>query len=271
MTLTPRKTSAEHHRQDQPVDRRLALVGLRRADAERHRQRAADQDDGVERAPEERDRRARGDERVVIPRPVEHVGHEQATEEQDFGEQEGPHAEDGSLLLLPHRLELMLQRRMVRGVPGGRGVRGRERRRQTTLQSPSTTCGVNSYGSLVTRGVTAKFSVGGGDDVSHSRPDAPHGFGPATAPLLERLQEVEHRQHVADAQHRGAGRRHDVEHLELWRVGVIAARHAEVAHDELREERQVEADEDENRAIRDRNSEYIRPVIFGHQKCRPPR
>ena len=39
-------------------------------------------------------------------------------------------------------------------------------------------------GLAVTRGVTAKFSVGGGDGISHSRPEAPHGLGPATAPYF---------------------------------------------------------------------------------------
>ncbi len=40
------------------------------------------------------------------------------------------------------------------------------------------------YGLSVTVGVTAKFSVGGGDVVSHSSPDAPHGFAPAGFPYL---------------------------------------------------------------------------------------
>ena len=75
------------------------------------------------------------DERVVVPGAIEHVGHEQATEKQDFGEQEGPHAEDGRLLLLLQRLELMLQRRMVRGVVAVRVAR--VRRRQTSFISLS--------------------------------------------------------------------------------------------------------------------------------------
>ena len=36
--------------------------------------------------------------------------------------------------------------------------------------------------SQVTTGVSAKFSVGGGDVVVHSRPTAPHGFEPTIRP-----------------------------------------------------------------------------------------
>ena len=39
-----------------------------------------------------------------------------------------------------------------------------------------------SYGSHVTCGTSAKFSVGGGDGISHSSPVAPHGFLPLTRP-----------------------------------------------------------------------------------------
>ena len=38
------------------------------------------------------------------------------TEKQDFGEQKRPHPERGRFLLLRQRLELMLQRRMMRGM-----------------------------------------------------------------------------------------------------------------------------------------------------------
>jgi len=40
----------------------------------------------------------------------------------------------------------------------------------------------NAYASSVTTGVTSKFSVGGGEEVVHSSPLAPHGLGPATGP-----------------------------------------------------------------------------------------
>ena len=66
-------------------------------------------------------------------------------------------------------------------------------------------------------------------------------------PNFSDQSEVDHRQQVADGEHRGAGGGEDVQHLELRRVGVIAARHADVAEQELREEGQVEADEDQQR------------------------
>ena len=47
---------------------------------------------------------------------------------------------------------------------------------------------------------------------------------------------------------------------------MVAARHPEVAQDELREEGQVEADEDHDAAESlAQPSGYMRPVIFGHQ------
>src|SRR5687767_3442580 len=46
--------------------------------------------------------------------------------------------------------------------------------------------------------------------------------------LEERVREIDHRQHVTDRQHgRSSGRQH-VPHLELRRIHVIPARHAEV-------------------------------------------
>ena len=72
-------------------------VALRCPHAHRHRQGAEDQHDGVEAAPEQAQAPAGFGERVEIPDAVNHVGDEQAAEEQDFGEQEHPHAEDGRL------------------------------------------------------------------------------------------------------------------------------------------------------------------------------
>ena len=46
---------------------------------------------------------------------------------------------------------------------------------------------------------------------------------------------------------------------------MVAPRHPEVAEDELREERQVEADEDDAGADLGEPSLYMRPLIFGHQ------
>jgi hypothetical protein len=47
---------------------------------------------------------------------------------------------------------------------------------------------------------------------------------------------------------------------------MIAARHAKMAEEELRKERQVEADEDVTAATFANGSGYMRPVTFGHQK-----
>ena len=81
----------------------------------------------------------------------------------------------------------------------------------------------------VTIGVTAKFSVGGGDGISHSSPFAPHGFGAGFLAGEQRARQVDQRQQVADA-------RIDAPAVDItfstWNSGgyiVIAARHAEVA------------------------------------------
>ena len=58
----------------------------------------------------------------------------------------------------------------------------------------------------------------------------------------------------------------------LGRIRMVAARHAEIPEDELRQEREVEADEgDDRRASLEIDSGYMRPVILGHQKCTPAR
>src|SRR5215469_7136022 len=60
-----------------------------------------------------------------------------------------------------------------------------------------------------------------------------------------RPEEVDHRQKIADTEHGRSGRREHVENLELGRICVHASRHAEIAENELREERQVESEEDD--------------------------
>ena len=52
---------------------------------------------------------AAGHKGVVIPVAIEQVGHEQAAEEHDFGQQEEPHAEAGGFPLLVHRDEMVAQ------------------------------------------------------------------------------------------------------------------------------------------------------------------
>ena len=114
---------------------------------------------------------------------VDQVGHEQAAEEHDFGDQEHPHAERGRLELLLHVVEMVLQVRMMRRVavrrPDGprpaRGIAGTVpvRRVQTM---PTSWLGAYWCVPCVTIGVAAKFSVGGGEGISHSSPRAPHGL-----------------------------------------------------------------------------------------------
>src|SRR5580704_7724418 len=56
--------------------------------------------------------------------------------------------------------------------------------------------------------------------------------------------EINHRQQIAYGENGGASSGHDVVHLKLRRIHVIAARHAEVAKNKLWEEGQVESDEE---------------------------
>ena len=51
--------------------------------------------------------------RLRVPDAVQQVGHEQAAEEHDLGDEEDPHAQRGRFLLLLQRLEVVLQRRMM--------------------------------------------------------------------------------------------------------------------------------------------------------------
>ena len=111
--------------EQQPADRRLLRAGLRRPHRQRHRQAAADQDDGVDAAEQDVELEAAFGPRLRIPHAIEQVGHEQAAEEHDLGDEEDPHAERGRFVLLLQRLEVVLQRRMMRvHVPVRIGVRG---------------------------------------------------------------------------------------------------------------------------------------------------
>src|SRR5579875_723781 len=65
------------------------------------------------------------------------------------------------------------------------------------------------------------------------------GIVPGDFPVLKRPGQVENGQQIPHAQHRGPGRRKDVQHLKLRRVGGVTARHAESAQNELREEGQI--------------------------------
>src|SRR5256885_2707943 len=65
--------------------------------------------------------------------------------------------------------------------------------------------------------------------------------------IAHRPREIDHRQEIAKRKNRSARGGHDVEHLKFRRVIVIAARHAEAAKNELREECEIEADEENDR------------------------
>src|SRR4051812_18103651 len=63
--------------------------------------------------------------------------------------------------------------------------------------------------------------------------------------VSERPQQVHQRQDVTDRQDRSASGGHHVQHLKLIRISMVPPRHAEVAEHELREEREVETDEND--------------------------
>src|SRR6185437_11801279 len=77
--------------------------------------------------------------------------------------------------------------------------------------------------------------------------------------------EIAEREQVRDGENGRAGRGQNVPGLQVWRVGVVATRHAEIAEDELREEREVEADEHEDGRVA---SPHLRIVPAGD--LRPP-
>src|SRR5580704_6824898 len=65
--------------------------------------------------------------------------------------------------------------------------------------------------------------------------------------VAHRPCEINHWQEIAQRQNRSSRSGHHVEHLELRRIVVIAARHAEIAKNELWKESQVKAKEQEDR------------------------
>ena len=83
--------------------------------------------------------------------------------------------------------------------------------------------------------------------------------------VTHRPNQVEHRQQVAYCQNGSAGGGQHVEDLKLRRIVMITPRHPEVAEDELRKERQIEADE-ENHGRKFRETFRIEPA----GNLRPP-
>src|SRR5579871_3219730 len=78
------------------------------------------------------------------------------------------------------------------------------------------------------------------------RQAAPRVLRRPLAARSERRHEVTEREEETEAEDERAVRRERVERLELLQVRVVAARHATRAEEELREERHVEADEDDD-------------------------
>src|SRR5437867_381076 len=61
--------------------------------------------------------------------------------------------------------------------------------------------------------------------------------------VAQRPDQVHGRNQISDGKHRCAGGRKHVVDLKFLRVSVIAPRHPQIAHDELREKSQVETEE----------------------------
>src|SRR5262249_2271109 len=72
------------------------------------------------------------------------------------------------------------------------------------------------------------------------------GIGRGLRAVEHRPDEIEKRQQVSARQDRSPRRRQDVPHLKLGQIHVITAWHAEYAEYELREERQIEAEKDQD-------------------------
>ena len=123
--LDDQEHEPERHREQDPDDCRALLAGLRGANGERHRQAAADEHGGVERAEDDVELAAGFGPRHGIPDAIERVGEEQPAEEQHFGDEEQPHPQRRRFVLLLQRIEVMLEIAVMGGVRAVRiGVRG---------------------------------------------------------------------------------------------------------------------------------------------------
>ena len=134
--LTTRKTDPKRIVRIRLTIWPFARSDLRRSHRQRHRQRAADQHAGVERAERDVQVVAAEDPRLRVQHPVEDVDHEHATEEHDLGDEEHPHAERGRLELLLHAVEVVLQIRVVRVLAVRACCRSSRRRRRRRRSGP---------------------------------------------------------------------------------------------------------------------------------------
>src|SRR5260370_1343287 len=107
--LDAEKDSAEAKGGDQENTDKLLLANLRGPHRHCHRQAAHDEHDRVEAAKLDIERVAADAEGGAERTAIDGVREEQAAEEQDFGDQENPHAKRGGILLLLERLKLFVQ------------------------------------------------------------------------------------------------------------------------------------------------------------------
>src|SRR5208282_374713 len=79
-------------------------------------------------------------------------------------------------------------------------------------------------------------------------PSGGPGIAASHLPVERSPSEVNHGQEIADGKNGGTGGRHHVVDLKFRRIHVVAAGHAEIAEQELREKSEVESDEEDKRS-----------------------
>ena len=185
-------------------------------DRQRHRQAAGQQHDGVDAADQRVQLAAGRLEGLRVAEAVDGVAGEQGAEEQHLGGQEHPHA----------------QRRRPRAAARGRRSGG-----PGPVRPPRARLADTSFGLLAVSTRKARASP------RASRRSCPSAAATASAipgrsrptgsarPSCRSSATRAGRSAAAGSrrQDRRAGRRHDVQHLELRRVAVVAPRHAQVA------------------------------------------
>src|SRR5882762_5060744 len=73
------------------------------------------------------------------------------------------------------------------------------------------------------------------------------GIGAGHFTVAHGPSEINHRQQVAEREDGSSGSGHHIEHLKFRRIAGVAAGHAQIAENELREEREIEAQKQSNR------------------------
>src|ERR1019366_10568271 len=86
--------SAKNHRGDQEQDEGAAVAGLRRAHRERHRETAAEQDDGIRGAEANVQNMTAALKRGKIEPAINGVGGEKSAKKHNFSGQEKPDSEE---------------------------------------------------------------------------------------------------------------------------------------------------------------------------------